>query len=122
MNVNLKPAILTATTSSQWKHDGGFADLATFSHHDDVRAGDVLGVEPVVCLGCGLQRQHVVFFIVASNQDRETVAGFHLLRLCLEFLWLDVGLAAADVARLDQFVSDRVYLFRVLSIVQKGQH
>ena len=64
--------------------DSGLTGLAPARPQDDVRAGDVFRVQPVIAARRYFQREHVVLTIVSADEHGEAVGRLILARGCLE--------------------------------------
>ena len=86
-------------------HDRGLGDLFAAGDDNDVRAVDLLGVQPEVVFRRCFQGQAVVLAVVSADQDREAVRGGEFQRRQGALLCL-LALGLAQIALLGQFLAD----------------
>ena len=81
-------------------------------------------MQPQVFIACGLERQNIVFFVVAADENGHAVCEcvFIRFRLILLFAEPTCLLAAAQITGFDQFCTQRLNLLDVLGVFQKGEH
>ena len=99
--------------------------LAAVRHEDDVRAVDLLRVEPDVALKCRLKRQQVVLQVVFARKHVKTVARAVVERLCLHGLGTQLFVARLLVrqhARLRQLLAQLSEVSLALRFAKAHQH
>ncbi len=97
--------------------------LGTAALDYDVRAGDILGVQPKILGAGGLEGQNVVFLVVSAYKHAHAVGKRVFVRCRLVFLFLKAArlLASANIARfhkLRAYGFDFGYIVRVFKVSQ----